>query len=58
MDDNDEFILDIVKEIENNAIDIIYDGYLEKQLVPFTVALAKDAMLTIVEVIKSTNCLF
>jgi len=48
-DDNSEFVFDIVNEIADSALSIIYDNYLEKQLVPYTVALAKDAMLTIVE---------
>jgi len=48
-DDGDDFILDLVEEVCENALGQIYQNYLEKQLVPFTVSQAKDALLQIIE---------
>ena len=49
-DDGDEFLYDIVQEICSHALDAIHQNYLRKQLIPFTVLQAKDAMLQIIEV--------
>ncbi len=49
-DDGEEFMIDIVNDICSSALDIIYEQYLEKQLVPYTVQQAKDALLQIIEV--------
>ncbi|XP_064633974.1 uncharacterized protein C2orf81 homolog isoform X2 [Lineus longissimus] len=48
-DDGDEFITDIVEDICSNAVSIIYDKYIERQLLPFTILQAKDAILQIIE---------
>lgn len=48
-DDADEYVLDIVEDVCSSALDIIYQNYIEKQLVPYTVSQAKDAILQIVE---------
>ena len=50
-DDGDDFLQGIVEEVCASAMDIIYQNYLQKQLIPFTVIQAKDAMLQIIEVI-------
>ena len=52
-DDEDDFVSDIVEEVCSSAVDIIYQKYLERQLVPYIVLQAKDAILQITEV-----CLF
>ncbi len=52
-DDGDEFIQDIVEEVCSSALDIIYQNYLQKQLIPYTVLQAKDALLQIIEVSHS-----
>lgn len=49
-DGGDEFVMDIVDEIMGCAMDKIYQGYIQKQLIPFTVCTAKEAILQIVEV--------
>lgn len=50
-DDSDDFMQGIVEEICLSALDTIYQNYLQRQLIPFTVLQAKDAMLQIVEVL-------
>lgn len=49
-DESEDFVAGLVEEVADNALTIIYDKYIERQLIPFTVALAKDAVLQIVEV--------
>ena len=49
-DDGDEFLYDIVQEICSSALDAVHQNYLQKQLIPYTVLQAKDAMLQIIEV--------
>ena len=51
-DESDDFVEDIVDEICASALDIIYNSYLERQLVPYTISKAKDALLQIIEVNK------
>jgi len=48
-DDGDDFIFDLVEEVCESALGQIYQNYLQKQLVPFTVNQAKDALLQIIE---------
>ena len=48
-DDNDDFISDIIEEISCSALDIIYKAYIDRQLIPFTVCQAKDAIVQIIE---------
>lgn len=52
-DGSEDFIEDIVDEIIDTSMDKIYKLYLEKQLLPFTVTMAKDAILQVIEVITS-----
>ena len=49
-DDGDDFIVDIVQSVCDSALDVIYKSYIQKQLIPYTVVLAKDAILQIIEV--------
>ena len=49
-DGSDEFVEDIVDEIIDISLDKIYELYLERQLLPFTVTMAKDAILQVIEV--------
>ncbi len=56
-DDGDEFISDVVEEVCGAAMDIIYQNYIQKQLIPYTVAQAKDALLQIIEVCE-INCMY
>lgn len=48
-DGSDEFVEDIVDEIIDISLDKIYKLYLERQLLPFTVTMAKDAILQVIE---------
>lgn len=50
-DDNEEFVYEITEEIVENALDLIFKGYIGNQLIPFTVAQAKEALLDLIEVI-------
>jgi len=52
-DDGDDFISDIVEEVNATALDIIFKSYIQKQLIPYTVCQAKDAIIQIIEVILS-----
>ena len=49
-DEGDDFVLELVEELCESALDVIYQNYLQRQLVPFTVLQAKDALLQIIEV--------
>ena len=49
-DDGDDFLRGIVEEVCAAAMDTVYQNYLQKQLIPFTVIQAKDAILQIIEV--------
>lgn len=49
-DDGEDLVTDIVGALCSSALDIIYAKYLERQLVPYIVLQAKDAILQIVEV--------
>ncbi|XP_035671637.1 uncharacterized protein C2orf81 homolog isoform X1 [Branchiostoma floridae] len=48
-EDGEEFIMDCVEEVVNSAMDEIYRRYIQKQLLPYTVIQAKDAILQIIE---------
>ena len=48
-DDNDDFITDIIGDVCSSALDIIHKNYIDKQLIPFTVCQAKDAIVQIIE---------
>lgn len=50
-DGAEDFIEDIVEEIVDTSLDKIYKLYLDRQLLPFTVTMAKDAILQVIEVI-------
>ncbi|XP_060071777.1 uncharacterized protein C2orf81 homolog [Ylistrum balloti] len=48
-DGSEEFVEDIIDELVDNTLDVIYDNYVGQQLLPFTVTMAKDAILQIIE---------
>lgn len=49
-DESDAFITDIVEEVYKLADKIIYEEYLERQSIPYTVTQLKDEFLQILEV--------
>lgn len=49
-DGSEDFIEDIMEELVDSTMDKIYDIYIDKQLLPFTVTMAKDAILQIIDV--------
>ena len=49
-DDADEFISEVLEEWYTEVDRIIYEKYIERQLVPYTITQAKDAILQIIEV--------
>ena len=49
-DEGDDFIIDIIEDVCSSAMDTIFQNYIQKQLVPYTVLQAKDAILQIIEV--------
>jgi hypothetical protein len=52
-DDADDFIAEMLEEWYAKVDNIIYNKYIERQLVPYTVTQAKDAILQIIEVSSS-----
>ncbi|KAI4875492.1 hypothetical protein NFI96_030048, partial [Prochilodus magdalenae] len=44
----EEIVADTVEELINNVLEKCYDVHLKKQLVPFSVAWAKDAMVQVI----------
>ena len=53
-DEGEDFILDIVEDVCTSALDIIFANYIQRQLVPYTVLQAKDAIVQIIEVRQPT----
>ena len=49
-DSSEEYIIDMLEMVVDNAMNIIHENYIERQLLPFTITQAKDAILQIVEV--------
>ncbi|XP_071808551.1 uncharacterized protein [Asterias amurensis] len=48
-EEGEDFIVDIVGDVVNSALHIIYENYIQKQLYPYTVTQARDAILQIIE---------
>ncbi|XP_046370038.1 uncharacterized protein C2orf81 homolog isoform X2 [Haliotis rufescens] len=48
-DGTEDFILDLVDEVVDSTMDTIYKTYIDKQLLPFTISQAKDAILQIID---------
>ena len=49
-DGAEDFVEDIVDDLIGTTLDKCYELYIERQLLPFTVTEAKDAILSIIEV--------
>ena len=49
-DGSDDFVEDIVDDLVTVTLEKCFDLYISKQLLPFTVSEAKDAILSIIEV--------
>ena len=50
LDDGEDFVGELIDEALNETLDIIYKKYIDKQLLPYTVSQAKEAILTIIDV--------
>ena len=50
-DGSEEFVEDIVDDLITVTLDKCYELYIDRQLLPFTVTQAKDAILSIIEVL-------
>lgn len=50
-DGAEDFVDDIVDGLITTTLDKCFELYIERQLIPFTVSQAKDAILTIIQVI-------
>ncbi|XP_038060143.1 uncharacterized protein LOC119731164 [Patiria miniata] len=48
-EEGEDFSVDIVGDVVNSALHIIYENYIQKQLYPYTVTQARDAILQIIE---------
>ncbi|XP_041485086.1 uncharacterized protein C2orf81-like isoform X1 [Lytechinus variegatus] len=48
-EDGEDFVIDIVGNIVDSALTVIYDNYIQKQLYPYVVTQARDAILQIIE---------
>ena len=51
-DDSQEFIWEIIDEIFDSTIKVIYDKYLQRQTIPYTINEARKAILHIIDVLK------
>jgi len=49
-DDAGDFVAELLEEWYAEVDKIIYDNYIQRQLVPYTILQAKDAILQIMEV--------
>jgi ribosomal protein S6 len=50
IDDSQEFIWELIDEIFDNTIKIIYSDYIEKKTIPYTINEAKKAIIHIIDV--------
>jgi len=48
-DSSDEFILDIIDEVLGSTMEVIHHNYIQRQLLPFTITQARDAIVEIIE---------
>ncbi|XP_033099614.1 uncharacterized protein C2orf81 homolog [Anneissia japonica] len=46
---SEEFVVDIVGDIVNSALNVIYDSYIQRQLYPYTITQAKEDILQVIE---------
>ncbi|ESO87049.1 hypothetical protein LOTGIDRAFT_229244 [Lottia gigantea] len=46
---DEEFVLDIVDEVIGRTMNTIHERYIEKQILPFTISQAKEAIVQIIE---------
>lgn len=51
-EDGEDFVLDIVHEIVESTLAVIYDKYIASQTLPYTIQATKDLLLQIIEVLK------
>ena len=49
-DDADEFIADIIEDLAGQVNDKIYVDYISRQLIPYTVLQAREAIVQIIQV--------
>ena len=49
-DDGEDFIGEVVEEVVASSLNVIYQKYIERQLLPYTISQAKEALLTIIDV--------
>jgi hypothetical protein len=50
IDDSQEFIWELIDEVVDNSIKLIFEKYVEKQCIPYTINEAKKAILHIIDV--------
>lgn len=50
-EDGEDFVLDIVHEIVESTLAVIYDKYIASQTLPYTIQATKDLLLQIIEVL-------
>lgn len=50
LDDGEDFAGELIDEVVANSLTIIYEKYIERQLLPYTISQAKEALLTIIDV--------
>lgn len=52
-----DFVLDIIDEIVDCTVKVIHDKYIQSQLHPYSVKIAKSLLLEVVEVFSQLNVL-
>ena len=52
-EDGEEFILDIVNEVVESTMKVLYDQYIISQTLPYTIQETKNLLLQIIEVCVS-----
>lgn len=50
IEDNQEFVWEIVDEIVGNSMKIIYDKYIQQQTIPYVISEARRAIVHIIDV--------
>ena len=50
IEDSQEFVWEIVEDVVANSIKIVYDKYIQRQTIPYTINEARKAILHILDV--------
>ena len=54
-EDGEDFVLDIINEIVDSTLTVLYEKYIVSQTLPYTIQETKDLLLQIIEVLYTVR---